>query len=162
MNDNFLLSYHKISSNYIDCQLRRRKQPQTCTWPKRHSLRNHSSNPGYCHDIWRTYSFFDFPHDSQEESLLFTFAHDLAIHMGVILYFSRDSSSHDSCWLLLTYSDSLVFHPLFIAFPIVLWLIQGPYCSCYLLFLWRSLSFGNVYCPLWRPLFLWRHCSHLL
>ena len=55
--------------------------------------------------------FLYFPHDSQEESRLFTFAHDSAIHMGVILYFSRDSSSHDSCRLLLTHSDSLVFHP---------------------------------------------------
>ena len=113
-------------------------------------------------DIWATMSwhmmdlfiFLDFPHDSQEESPLFTFAHDSAIHMGVILYFSHDSLSHDSCQLLLTHSDSLVFHPFIYSLSYCSidsyknLIVLVTYCSCDVhCSLWRLLSLDDVYCP---------------
>ena len=55
----------------------------------------------------------------------------------------RPMTHVDSCWLIVTH---WCFTLLFIAFPIVRDSYKDTYCSCYLLFPWRSLSFGNVYC----------------
>ena len=126
----------------------------------RHGIKTAALVQSWCHDIWRTYSFFLISHMTHRRSHFLLLSHmtrPFTWESSFLSHVTHRPMTHvDSCWLIVTHR---CFTLLFIAFPIVLWLIRGPYCSCYLLFLWHSLSFGNVYCSLWRPLFLWHHCS---
>ena len=79
-----------------------------------------------CDDEWFFLLFFFYPFIYH--MYLYSQSHDWQPFLSHMTYqessftFSCDSSSHDSCWLMLTHSDSLVFHLL--CFTFVSWLVQ--------------------------------------
>ena len=80
----------------------------------------HMTQDPMCHNMWRRMIFLSFL-PFIYHMYFYSWSHDWQpffshmTHLESYVTFSRDSSSHDSCWLWLTYSDSLVFHFCFIS-----------------------------------------------